>query len=103
MHGQSQHAAVHHRITGWGNFSFWIPGRQPEESAQPEEPAGKDVSAQVKELGKKVNRALDTVQDKVSRFGKVIDRSVQNLAKVVLQNEDKDKPKDETDPTDELP
>lgn len=41
------------------------------------------------EFEKKVGRALDTVQDKVSKLGKVIDRSVQNLAKVVLQNEEK--------------
>ena len=66
----------------------------------PEEPAQKDRAAQVKE---KVNRALDTVQDKMSRLGKVIDRSVQNLAKVVLQNDDKEKGQDETNPEDEQP
>ena len=49
----------------------------------------KPVSAQRSEFEKKVGRALDTVQDKVSKLGRVIDRSVQNLAKVVLQNEDK--------------
>lgn len=58
----------------------------------PEAPAaGKEKSQQRLEFEKKVNKAIDTVQEKVSQFGRVIDRSVQNLAKVVLQNEDKDK------------
>ena len=58
---------------------------QAPEAPEPEKPA----NTQRSEFEKKVGRALDSMQDKVSKLGRVIDRSVQNLAKVVLQNEDK--------------
>ena len=62
--------------------------------AAPEEP--KEAENNLSEFEKKVGRALDTVQVKVSKLGKVIDRSVQNLAKVVLQNEEKQDKSKET-------
>lgn len=59
------------------------------DAQEPVAPQPEAPSAARNSFEAKVDKALDTVQDKVSKLGKIVNRSVQNLAKVVLQSEEK--------------